>query len=57
MYVRKRGNYSVSSFCLQGTRLRVQPREIAAYDQDLGINAAIVYSFNSGEYDTSVDFN
>ncbi|XP_034231706.1 protocadherin-like wing polarity protein stan [Thrips palmi] len=31
----------------QGTRLRVQPREIAAYDQDVGINSAVVYSFNS----------
>jgi hypothetical protein len=32
----------------QGTRLQIQPRDIAAYDQDLGINAAIYYSFNSG---------
>uniref|UniRef100_A0A1V1FIP7 Putative CTL9 n=1 Tax=Reticulitermes speratus TaxID=60591 RepID=A0A1V1FIP7_9NEOP len=32
---------------VQGTRLHIQPRDIAAYDQDLGINAAIFYSFNS----------
>ncbi|XP_021935515.1 protocadherin Fat 2 [Zootermopsis nevadensis] len=32
---------------LQETRLLIQPREIAAYDQDLGINADIYYSFNS----------
>ncbi|PSN55988.1 hypothetical protein C0J52_02158 [Blattella germanica] len=31
----------------QGARLLVQPRDIAAYDQDLGINAAIFYTFNS----------
>jgi hypothetical protein len=33
----------------QGSRLLIQPRDIAAYDQDLGINAAIYYTFNSGE--------
>ncbi|KAJ9593864.1 hypothetical protein L9F63_027493 [Diploptera punctata] len=32
----------------QGTRLVVHPRDIAAYDQDLGINAAIFYTFNTG---------
>ncbi|GLG93434.1 Protocadherin-like wing polarity protein stan [Gryllus bimaculatus] len=35
---------------VQGARLRVRPREIAAYDQDVGINAPVLYSFNSGEY-------
>lgn len=34
----------------QGTKLRVFPREIAAYDQDLGINANIFYTLNSGWY-------
>jgi len=32
----------------QGTKLRVFPREISAYDQDLGINANIFYTLNSG---------
>lgn len=32
----------------QGTKLRVFPREISAYDQDLGINANIYYTLNSG---------
>ncbi|XP_065202017.1 protocadherin beta-11 isoform X2 [Planococcus citri] len=31
----------------QGTRLRISPREISAYDQDLGIKSPIYYSFNS----------
>lgn len=35
----------------QGTRLLIQPRDIAAYDQDLGINAALFYTFNSGGAD------
>uniref|UniRef100_A0A1B6C9V6 Cadherin domain-containing protein n=1 Tax=Clastoptera arizonana TaxID=38151 RepID=A0A1B6C9V6_9HEMI len=37
----------------QGIKLRIQPQEIAAYDQDLGINAAIFYSFNSDGVDYS----
>ncbi|XP_049947286.1 fat-like cadherin-related tumor suppressor homolog [Schistocerca serialis cubense] len=36
---------------LQGTRLKVLPREIAAYDQDVGINAPIYYTFNSATQD------
>ncbi|XP_054273277.1 protocadherin Fat 2-like [Macrosteles quadrilineatus] len=36
----------------QGTRLRIQPREIMAYDQDVAINAAIFYSFNNENSDT-----
>ncbi|KAJ9600573.1 hypothetical protein L9F63_026289, partial [Diploptera punctata] len=35
----------------QGTRLVVHPRDIAAYDQDLGINAAIFYTFNTAGVD------
>ncbi|XP_075236204.1 protocadherin Fat 4-like Cad96Ca [Lycorma delicatula] len=35
----------------QGTRLHILPREIAAYDQDLGINAPIYFSFNSANQD------
>ncbi|XP_069687408.1 protocadherin-15 [Periplaneta americana] len=35
----------------QGTRLTIHPRDIAAYDQDIGINAAIFYSFNSAGTD------
>lgn len=35
-------------FHIKGTKLRVFPREIAAYDQDLGINANIFYTLNSG---------
>ncbi|XP_063224193.1 protocadherin Fat 4 [Bacillus rossius redtenbacheri] len=31
-----------------GSQLRVSPRDIAAYDQDVGINADIYYTFNSG---------
>ncbi|GLV38516.1 Cadherin 96Cb [Carabus blaptoides fortunei] len=31
---------------LEGVQLRVQPRDIAAYDQDTGINASVYYSFN-----------
>ncbi|XP_067014510.2 protocadherin beta-6 isoform X2 [Anabrus simplex] len=30
----------------QGTQLRVRPREISAYDQDVGINAPIYYSLD-----------
>ncbi|BES97298.1 CA [Nesidiocoris tenuis] len=30
-----------------GTKLKIQPREIAAFDQDLGIKSPIFYSFNS----------
>lgn len=39
----------------QGTKLRVFPREIAAYDQDLGINANIFYTLNSGWYLLKMD--
>nr|CAD7397117.1 unnamed protein product [Timema poppensis] len=35
----------------QGTRLKIRPRDIAAYDQDMGINADIYYTFNSGGSD------
>nr|CAD7437671.1 unnamed protein product [Timema bartmani] len=36
---------------MQGTRLKIRPRDIAAYDQDMGINADIYYTFNSGGSD------
>ncbi|XP_073972027.1 protocadherin Fat 4-like Cad96Ca [Rhodnius prolixus] len=36
---------------VQGTRLRILPREITAFDQDLGIKSPIFYSFNSGGSD------
>ncbi|XP_001942850.2 protocadherin Fat 4 [Acyrthosiphon pisum] len=36
----------------KGTKLRVFPREIAAYDQDLGINANIFYTLNSDTQDS-----
>jgi hypothetical protein len=35
---------------LQGTELQLHPRNIAAFDQDVGINATILYSFNGGEF-------
>ncbi|KAK7595296.1 hypothetical protein V9T40_013121 [Parthenolecanium corni] len=31
----------------QGTKLRISPKEILAFDQDLGIKSLIYYSFNS----------
>ncbi|XKL64605.1 hypothetical protein PGB90_004691 [Kerria lacca] len=31
----------------QGTRLKISPREISAFDQDLGIKSPIYYNFNS----------
>ncbi|KAF6212648.1 hypothetical protein GE061_013174 [Apolygus lucorum] len=31
----------------EGTKLKIQPREISAYDQDLGIKSPIFFSFNS----------
>ena len=37
-------------FLLQGTRLRIHPREISALDQDQGIKSPILYSFNSGNF-------
>ncbi|KAF4533030.1 hypothetical protein B566_EDAN000722 [Ephemera danica] len=37
---------------VQGTELQLHPRNIAAFDQDVGINATILYSFNgaTGDY-------
>ncbi|XP_065333277.1 cadherin EGF LAG seven-pass G-type receptor 1 isoform X1 [Cloeon dipterum] len=37
---------------LQGTELQLHPRDIKAFDQDVGINATILYSFNgvTGDY-------
>ncbi|KAL1140379.1 hypothetical protein AAG570_000311 [Ranatra chinensis] len=35
----------------QGTRLRILPRDMAAYDQDVGIKSPLIYSFNSGGSD------
>lgn len=37
------------SIILQGTRLKIFPDEIAAYDQDIGINAPVYYTFNAGK--------
>ncbi|XP_059478572.1 protocadherin-like wing polarity protein stan [Neocloeon triangulifer] len=37
---------------LQGTELKIHPRDIMAFDQDVGINATILYTFNgvTGDY-------
>lgn len=40
----------------QGTKLKVFPNEIAAYDQDVGINANIFYTFNSGWFWITIFF-
>jgi len=32
----------------RGTRLRLSPADLKAFDQDSGINAPVYYSFNSG---------
>lgn len=34
----------------QGMKLRISPKDILAFDQDLGIRSLIYYSFNSGKY-------
>lgn len=33
----------------QGTVLTIRPRKVAAFDQDMGINAPVSYSFTSGQ--------
>lgn len=44
-------SYTLINFSwYQGTRLKVLPRDIVAYDQDIGINAPVFYSFNSGNF-------
>ncbi|XP_050523125.1 protocadherin Fat 4 [Daktulosphaira vitifoliae] len=42
----ERYSTTLPDIAAKGTKLRVFPREIAAYDQDLGINANIFYTLN-----------
>uniref|UniRef100_A0A1B6EHK3 Cadherin domain-containing protein n=2 Tax=Cuerna arida TaxID=1464854 RepID=A0A1B6EHK3_9HEMI len=51
-FVDERYSAIVPDQATQGTRLRIHPREILAYDQDTAINAAIYYSFNTENSDT-----
>ncbi|KAG8264736.1 hypothetical protein J6590_004757 [Homalodisca vitripennis] len=51
-FVDERYSAIVPDQATQGTRLRIHPREILAYDQDTAINAAIYYSFNAENSDT-----